>query len=63
MVQSSGYDVFDEDALHAAQMAAPYDAFMAGMDQEDLTFTVPIVYNKVAAQGQPLPTEKVIASY
>ena len=62
VVQSSGHAVFDEDALRAAQMGAPYDAFTAGMNQDELVFMVPIVYNKVTEGGQSLP-EKVIASY
>ena len=62
VIQSSGYDVFDEDALHAAKMAAPYDAFTVGMEQEELILTVPIIYNRITEEGHPL-AEKVIASY
>lgn len=54
VTQSSGHSVFDEDALHAAQMGAPYDAFTAGMNQDELIFTVPIIYNKVAVGGKSL---------
>ncbi len=61
-MESSGNDILDEDAMHAAKIAAPYDAFTTGMDQEDLVFTIPIVYNKVISGGQ-VPAEKVIASY
>ena len=62
VVQSSGQDVFDKDAVHAAQTASPYGAFTAEMHQEDLIVTIPIVYNKVAAGNRSL-AGKVIASY
>jgi len=62
VIDSSGSDILDQDALHAAKTAAPYDAFTTGINQDDLIFTIPIVYNKLilGAQG---PAEKVIASY
>ena len=62
IMESSGSDILDQDAMQAAKTAAPYEAFTMGMDQEDLIFTIPIVYNKLIAQGQA-PAEKVIASY
>jgi len=62
VIQSSGYSVFDEDALRAAQKGAPYDVFTAGMKQDELIFMIPIVYNKANGAGQSLPG-KVIASY
>jgi pilus assembly protein CpaC len=62
VVASSGNDLLDQDAMQAARTAAPYDAFTMGMDQQDLIFTVPIVYNKLLARGQ-VPADKVIASY
>ncbi len=62
VVKSSGYDVLDQDAMQAAKSAAPYEAFTTGMNQEDLIFTVPIVYNKLIS-GSKAPAEKVIASY
>jgi TonB family protein len=49
VVESSGNDVLDQDAIQAAKSAAPYDVFTTGMDQQDIIFTVPIVYNKVIA--------------
>jgi len=52
VTQSSGHIVFDEDAIHAAKMAAPYDMFRAGMNQQELIFTIPIVYNKAAQTGK-----------
>jgi len=62
LMESSGNDILDQDALHAAKTAAPYDAFTTGIDQDDLIFTIPIVYNKLIA-GSQAPAEKVIASY
>jgi pilus assembly protein CpaC len=52
VIQSSGHIDFDEDAIHAAKMAAPYDVFSAGMNQKELLFTIPIVYNKVSQTGK-----------
>jgi len=62
VVVSSGNPVLDQEAMHAAKAAAPYDAFMPGMQENELIFTVPIVYNKFASKGKS-PSEKVIAAY
>ncbi len=62
VVESSGNDTLDQDAIQAARTAAPFDAFSSGMDQDDMIFTIPIVYNKLIPGGQ-VPTQKVIASY
>jgi len=62
VLESSGDNILDQDAMQAAKTAAPFDAFMTGMDQEELVFTIPIVYNKLISGGQ-VPSEKVIASY
>ena len=62
VVESSGNNILDQDAMQAAKTAAPYDAFSTGMDQEDIVFTIPIVYNRLIA-GEQAPPEKVIASY
>jgi len=62
VVESSGNDILDQDAMQAAKSAAPYDVFTTGMDQEDLIFTIPIVYNRLIS-GDQAPTGKVIASY
>jgi pilus assembly protein CpaC len=53
VVVSSGNDILDQDAMQAAKSAAPYDAFTTGMDQDDLIFTIPIVYNRFISNGQP----------
>jgi len=62
VMESSGNDVLDRDALQAAKAAAPYDAFTRGIKQKDLIFTVPIVYNKLIPGGRT-SSEKVIAAY
>lgn len=62
VMESSGSDILDQDAMQAAKTAAPFDAFAAGMDQEGIIFTIPIVYNKFISQAQT-PADKVIASY
>ena len=41
----SGYDVFDQDAVNTSQILAPYPPFSAGMTQQEITITLPIVYN------------------
>ncbi|MBF0571193.1 MAG: TonB family protein [Candidatus Omnitrophica bacterium] len=63
VVESSGNSLLDQDALQAAKTASPFNAFTTGIDQKDLFFTIPIVYNKFVAKGQGTTAEKVIASY
>jgi pilus assembly protein CpaC len=43
--ESSGYDVFDKDAVNTAQILAPYDPFPESIPEEQLTVNIPIVYN------------------
>jgi TonB family protein len=43
--ESSGYEVFDQDALNTAQILAPYAAFPPDVSADEMTLTVPIVYN------------------
>ena len=43
--ESSGYDVFDKDAMNTAQILAPYNPFPESITEEQLTVTVPIVYS------------------
>lgn len=63
VIESSGNNVLDQDAMQAAKAASPYGVFSTEMDQEDLVFTVPIVYNRLNPGDQSPPAEKVIASY
>src|SRR5437867_6363883 len=41
--QTSGYEIFDKDALNTAQILAPYDAFPSNLNLEELMLTIPIV--------------------
>jgi pilus assembly protein CpaC len=43
--ESSGYDVFDQDAVETAKRVAPYDQFPSDTDLQDLEVTIPIVYS------------------
>jgi len=61
VMESSGNGDLDQDALQAAKTAAPYEAFTSGMDQADLIFTIPIVYNKLITEAQ-VPAGKPLAS-
>ncbi len=44
VVSSSGQQAFDDDALNAAKIAAPYAPFSPDMQVTDLNVTIPIVY-------------------
>lgn len=44
IAQTSGKQVFDDDALSAAKIAAPYSPFSKDMQANDLNVTIPIVY-------------------
>lgn len=43
--ESSGYDVFDQDAVNTAQILAPFEPFTPNIVQDEITLTLPIVYN------------------
>ena len=42
---SSGYDIFDQDAVEIAKRIAPYDAFPPDSNLHELELTIPIVYS------------------
>ena len=44
-VGSSGYDVFDQDAVQTAKRIAPYDKFPQDSNLQELEITIPIVYS------------------
>ncbi len=46
--ESSGKDVFDQDALNTAKMVAPYAKFPNGITQEQITVTIPIIYSQTS---------------
>jgi len=43
--ESSGYEVFDQDAVNTAQILAPYPAFPDNIKEDELSLTIPIVYS------------------
>ncbi len=45
VTESSGYEVFDQDAVNTAQILAPYAAFPVGVESDEMTLTIPIVYS------------------
>lgn len=42
--ESSGYDLFDNDALMTAKRLAPYSAFPPESSLQELTVTIPLIY-------------------
>ncbi len=45
--ESSGFEIFDENALSTAKNAAPYSNFPSGIGLQELSITIPIVYSLV----------------
>lgn len=43
--ESSGYDIFDDNALNTAKKVAPYAAFPEETELQELNVTIPIVYS------------------
>jgi TonB family protein len=43
--ESSGHEIFDQDAVNTAQILAPYAAFPVGIDVDEITLSVPVVYS------------------
>jgi len=44
--ESSGYAIFDKDALNTALILAPFSAFPPDLDLDEIIVTVPIVYSQ-----------------
>jgi len=61
LLESSGHDVFDSDAMSATRNQSPFLAFPSEMTQDDLVVTVPIVYSQRAVSKKDSQT--VVASY
>ena len=59
VLESSGRDIFDQDAINAAKGSAPFDVFAADMKIDHLNVTLPIVYN----QGGANNSQTVVATY
>ncbi len=51
--QSSGYDVFDQNALNTAQAVAPFGAFSGDIQRDELSLTIPIMYSTDAFAKNP----------
>jgi pilus assembly protein CpaC len=43
--ESSGYEIFDKEALKIVKESAPYGQFPAGSDMNEISLTIPIVFN------------------
>ena len=43
--ESSGHEVFDQDAVNTSQILAPYAAFPPDIEADEMTVTIPIVYS------------------
>ena len=46
--ESSGYSVFDNDAVNTAQIVAPFNPFPVEVDMDELTVSIPVAYNQEA---------------
>jgi len=46
VIEPSGRDLFDHDALSTAKVVAPYPPFPESMQGDDVTITLPIVYTQ-----------------
>jgi pilus assembly protein CpaC len=57
--ETSGYDVFDKDALNTTRILAPFDPFPKELGLEELVVTIPIVYSQesVLEEATPPPAE------
>jgi len=55
--ESSGYTIFDKDALNTVKLLAPYQPFPSKLDLAELMVTAPIVYSQKAfSKDLALPT-------
>ena len=53
--QSSGYAVFDKDAVNTAEILAPFDPFAPAKNMKELTVSVPVEYSEKAILGGVSP--------
>jgi len=52
--ESSGQNIFDKDAMNTTQILAPFDAFPAEIEMEEIVVTIPIVYSPEAMMGEEI---------
>ncbi len=53
--KSSGYAIFDKDAVNTAEILSPYDRFMPAKNMRELEFSVAVEYSEKAILGTPVP--------
>ncbi len=56
--KSSGYAIFDKDAVNTAEILSPYDRFMPAKNLRELQFSVTVEYSEKAILGTPVPDKK-----
>jgi pilus assembly protein CpaC len=49
--QSSGYAVFDKDAINTAEILAPFESFAPAKNMKELTVSIPVEYSEKAILG------------
>ena len=49
--QSSGYAVFDKDAINTAEILAPFEPFAPAKNMKELTVSIPVEYSEKAILG------------
>jgi pilus assembly protein CpaC len=55
--EGSGYDAFDKDAVNTARTLAPYNPFPESIAKDEITVTLPIVYNYEAQANNVVKAE------
>ncbi len=48
VAETSGYSLFDNDAVNTAQIISPFDPFPVELEMDEITITVPVVYSQQA---------------
>lgn len=56
--KSSGYAIFDKDAVNTAEILSPYDRFMPAKNMRELEFSVAVEYSEKAILGTSVPEKK-----
>ena len=46
--ESSGHNIFDNDAVNTAEIVAPFDPFPAELEMDELTVSIPVEYSQKA---------------
>lgn len=56
--QSSGYAIFDKDAVDTAEILAPFDSFVPAKNMKEISISVPVEYSEKAIIGMPVLAPK-----